>query len=199
MVFNLGESVLKWTEVTIKNFSDYYKYMERWDVNIEYSSLRYFRGQVDENWSLQPSILRLFNKSDIPIKLANKIEKNAIEQFYSKAHLYTPNYDAGRHKTLIDRLSLMQHNSCPTRLLDWTMSPYVALYFAVIQEPNKNGTVWTFSPPVLRGGQKEKHGYIEIGKGIDITIKEDESIPTLLFSLQNQHHSERSAECIHHV
>jgi hypothetical protein len=36
----------------------------------------------------------------------------------------------------------MRHYSAPTRLLDWTLSPYVALYFAVESNWNSAGAVW---------------------------------------------------------
>jgi FRG domain len=32
----------------------------------------------------------------------------------------------------------------PTRLLDWTKSPYVAAYFAVESQPDKDGALWLF-------------------------------------------------------
>jgi hypothetical protein len=44
---------------------------------------------------------------------------------------------------LINWWALMQHYSAPTRLLDWTASPYIALYFAVVEEWKKPGAVWT--------------------------------------------------------
>jgi hypothetical protein len=37
---------------------------------------------------------------------------------------------------------LMQHYKAPTRLLDWSTSPYVAAYFAVTENPDKDGAVW---------------------------------------------------------
>lgn len=42
----------------------------------------------------------------------------------------------------------MQHYGCPTRLLDWTHSPYVALYFALIDNPPhspEHGALWALN------------------------------------------------------
>ena len=44
---------------------------------------------------------------------------------------------------------VLRHHSVPTRLLDWSASPYVAVYFAVddIEHDDQDGEFWTFSRP----------------------------------------------------
>jgi hypothetical protein len=46
-------------------------------------------------------------------------------------------------------LFLMQHYHFRTRLLDWTENPLVALYFAVTDAPNQDGTFWLLFPEKL--------------------------------------------------
>ena len=41
---------------------------------------------------------------------------------------------------------LMQHYQAPTRILDWTINPLVALYFAVRSERNRDAVVWIVDP-----------------------------------------------------
>jgi len=58
-------------------------------------------------------------------------------------------YDVGLDdKDRLGWLALMQHHGAPTRLLDWTLSPYVALYFAV-QPGRAECAVWAHSPSIL--------------------------------------------------
>lgn len=103
----------------------------------------YFRGQADAAWALQPSIVRSFNKS-VDREFAINLEHGALYHFKKRIRLFMPNCILSDNDHHTDWWALMQHYSCPTRLLDWTLSPYVALYFAVRDASDKDGAVWLF-------------------------------------------------------
>ena len=57
-------------------------------------------------------------------------------------HLHLSSYLSQSLDDPTDCWALMQHHAAPTRLLDWTNSPYVAAYFACASHPDKDGVIW---------------------------------------------------------
>lgn len=89
-----------------------------------------FRGQKDAAYHLEPSLERLLHGEWRSDKVS-LYENYSLEQFISKSHLY--DLENGEPESTLGWLSLMQHYGVPTRLLDFTTSPYIALYFALEQ------------------------------------------------------------------
>lgn len=89
-----------------------------------------------------------------------KLERNSIELFKSTARFFA---SAGEQKALLDDISalmVLRHYGVPTRLLDWSLSPYVAAYFAVRKDDEEDGIIWSFdySSYVVKGRKQwEKH------------------------------------------
>jgi hypothetical protein len=100
------------------------------------------RGQADSSWSLETSLTRLVTSDNLSRTKAKSYEIQSISEFKSIYHLTNEKtvFSDGMDKlaNLID----MQHYSCPTRLLDWSSSPFVALYFAINDNFNKDGAVY---------------------------------------------------------
>jgi len=86
------------------------------------TTLERVRRRFDKNWN------------DL-----SKMEKRMIRQFKRQAHLYLEN--PPNDDDTIEWLALMQHFGAPTRLLDWTYSFFVALFFAV-EKAEKSCAVW---------------------------------------------------------
>lgn len=87
-----------------------------------------YRGQADSAWPLKSSLERIIGEHWNALN-AQKFEDFALQQFKSKFHLY--DRENSHPASKLAWLSIMQHYGVPTRLLDFTESPYIALYFAL--------------------------------------------------------------------
>lgn len=163
------------------------------ELEVYKNSLVWFlRGQSDATWQLRPSLLRIIGDDRPNAQLALEIEDLALRLFQSQAHLYLkPDLIDRNSWACIAWWSLMQHYSCPTRLLDWTRSPYVAAYFAVDQQCDRDGAIWLFAAPALESVMLERYGAIQYDRPGEFslaTAKCKGVYPVLGFQ-----HTERSA------
>lgn len=110
----------------------------------EVKEIAWFRGQRNAAWNVEPGIFRKEHRGS---------ERNLTNRFRSRAgtrYDNLPNYD-----DLALWLSLMQHYGLPTRLLDWSRSPLVAVYFALESYIYSNAAqpedaaIWILRPHTL--------------------------------------------------
>jgi hypothetical protein len=95
-----------------------------------------FRGATDENHALIPSLGRDTKENtggDI-----QSLEENMLTEF---KRLTVPILQKPPQKDF-EWLFLAQHYGLPTRLLDWTSNPLVALFFAVERKDDLNGVLY---------------------------------------------------------
>ncbi|MGH9647315.1 MAG: FRG domain-containing protein [Bryobacteraceae bacterium] len=107
-----------------------------------------FRGHRRETYCLRPSIERMFPSSEWA-----KAEYEILEEFKSKARMHLGPAQIPHAEDKIGWLSVIQHYGAPTRLLDFTYSPYIALYFALrSRDTNESeyAEVWGIDEAALR-------------------------------------------------
>lgn len=105
-----------------------------------------FRGQLNTRWELRNAIER----TDF-IKLYQGVEAHFVHEFMRGARNYLAKDEIPEH--LIEWLALMQHHGAPTRLLDFSKSPFVAAFFAFEQcedSPEKNTAIWAINVNFLK-------------------------------------------------
>jgi len=87
-----------------------------------------FRGHANSTWKLESSLERVIGDQWSSAN-AEKFESFSLDRFCSKFHLY--DHENISPDSKLASLALMQHYGVPTRLVDFTESPFVALYFAL--------------------------------------------------------------------
>lgn len=92
-----------------------------------------FRGHADIDWKLQPSVFR-----DGLICHEASIIKECLKQYP---------FEFSSCKDTLEILTVMQHYGAATRLLDFTVDPYVSTYFACCKEFEKDATVSILTIP----------------------------------------------------
>lgn len=111
---------------TIKKSSELFDLLKRYRK----STLWKFRGQSDISWKLLPKAGRPPYTNFSDQKLFGSWKKRAIAFLDKKI------------ENEWELLAIAQHNGLPTRLLDWSHNPLVAIFFSVIDDHDKDGVVY---------------------------------------------------------
>lgn len=109
-----------------------------------------YRGHSSKEYDLIPSLGRHTHypdKSVIPPDYLRGRELESLAEFRGESVPFIKD----RNRTMLDVMVLAQHHGVPTRLMDWTTNPLVALYFAARSvRATTDGIVYIAPPaPVL--------------------------------------------------
>lgn len=136
-------------DFNINTYDDFLKIVhetqnERIPFSMKENFQELYRGQSKDSYTLQPSIARDIKTSEE----LKKLEKDIIDEFKNLVPPKILRHCLPNNENEWRIIEQMQHYGIPTRLLDWSIDPSVALFFAIENNSNDIGQFWVFKSPL---------------------------------------------------
>lgn len=131
----------------VHTLTDYVSLVES---SVDPGTEMWYRGIGNPDYPLVPGLYR--HEDATTFEKAMALEAEQFEQFADRS----PPFDDRELDSSWHDLFYMQHYGFPTRLLDWSQNPLVALYFAVEDnltsrakgKPETDAVIWMLNPTV---------------------------------------------------
>jgi hypothetical protein len=125
-------------EIRVTSWNDlqHWLFADSWNESIgRFRSRHAFRGVSDDGYRLETTLIRLGG-------CFATLERHMLRAFRKYAHR-----DLAQGDSIWHWLSVAQHYGLPTRLMDWTYSPLVAMHFATanIEKSDVDGAIWALN------------------------------------------------------
>lgn len=144
----------------------------------------WYRGEENADLTLIPSIQRSQKRL--------KTERSITNDFYIRAKQIMKN-PPDKHN-YASWVSLMQHYGLPTRMLDWSQSPLIAVFFATEtykDTPDMDACVWVLAPVRLNA----REGFGDCIYPIDADTTQELLLPAFKHNHHNPHLEDRILAC----
>jgi hypothetical protein len=134
--------VVRYAQRTVKSLAEFIesvtKLEKQWSADDDSTGL-WYRGHRKSHWPLIPKLYRDLDDSDTPHGSDDEIREDFIKR--------APSLTDRKPENPWEWYFLMQHYGVPTRLLDWSGSALVGLYFAVRENYGyHHAAVWVLDP-----------------------------------------------------
>lgn len=139
------EDVPKFIELKINTWKELIDFFDKFNWSANFGRDWIFRGESDESRTMSPSLERLYKDSLGSMSNAEKLSLSYFKRRYKGE--FKPNNS-------LEWLSLLQHYGAPTRLVDFTYSWYIALFFAIESLSSSNSSLWCINLQELKNGIK---------------------------------------------
>ena len=117
-----------------------------------------FRGHSRSEHSLVPYV----GRAHLTSSTRGKFERSLFDMFCREARIYVDPLPSSDWKWL----AAAQHHGLPTRLLDWTENPLVALYFAARKHDDSDGKFFALHAPKKASKEQLRESPFEITRPV---------------------------------
>jgi hypothetical protein len=124
------------SEMELPNWQEFVKWKSSFEIDLADPPFL-FRGQANKEWLIDSSLARLILQKKEKVKVDQNAPERIDFEHVSRAHLAEKDSFLAfcarsdfPNSNLVSAWTFMQHHQAPTRLVDWSSMPEIALFMA---------------------------------------------------------------------